>query len=115
MNKDFELFQSEFKKWQYKFGLTGYRVYFKHEPLDSGFARISVKQNDMVATLSLNSRILKKHEPFKDVKCSAKHEALHLLLMKMECCASARYVSEREIYEASEELVTKLEGLINDN
>ena len=28
---DFELFQKEFKKWQRKFGLTGYKVYFMRQ------------------------------------------------------------------------------------
>jgi len=110
---EFEEFQDEFTKWQKLFGLTGYKVYFKHESISS-FANITVNQTDMVATVRLNSRCPKKDKEHRDVKQSAKHEAIHLLLFKLEHCAYSRYVCEEEIYEATEELVFKLEGLIKD-
>lgn len=112
MNKDFELFQAEFKRWQKLFGLTGYRVYFKCEPLDDSFANISISQGHMVATVTLNSKIPAKDRPFEDVGQSAKHEALHLLIGRLDQDGRYRYSSEGEIYEAAEELVFKLENLI---
>jgi len=115
MNKDFELFQKEFKKWQVKFGLTGYSVYFRYEELDGSFASIDVKQEAMVATVRLNSKPDDDVKQFKDIKRSAKHEALHLLINKLEARGRERYVSPPEIYEASEELVVKLEELIDGN
>jgi len=111
---DFKIFQAEFKKWQYRFGLTGYKVYFKYEPVEISFASIVVEQTDMVATVRLNSELPDKDKPHKDVKRSAKHEALHLLLNKLENMARCRYVQPEEIYEATEELVFKLEDLIAD-
>jgi len=111
MNKDFELFKSEFKKWQVKFGLTGYKAYFKHEPIDGAFANIEVNQERMIATVTLNSD-LAENKSFKDIKRTAKHEALHLLIHRLESRGRERYVSPPEIYEASEELVFKLEDLI---
>lgn len=112
MNKDFELFQSEFKKWQQLFGLTGYKVYFKYEPLDKSFADISINQGSMVATVSVNSELSDKDKPYKDIKRSAKHEALHLLVARLEHNGKYRYTSENEIYESAEELVFRLESLI---
>jgi len=112
MNKDFELFQKEFKKWQKLFGLTGHKVYFKYEPLDGRFAEIAITSGVMVATVRLNSNLPDKDKPFKDIKRDAKHEAIHLLLGRLEGNARYRYSSEAEIDEASEELVNKLEGLI---
>jgi len=109
---DFELFQKEFKKWQHKFGLTGYKIYFKYEPLDSAFADIIGNIRDMVVTVRLNSKLPKKDHPFKDIERSAKHEALHLLLYRLEQNAHYRYSSSEEIYEAIEELVFKLEELV---
>lgn len=67
----------------------------------------------MVATVRLNSKLPKKDKAFKDIKTSAKHEALHLLVMRLDHRARCRYLGEEEIYEAVEELVTKLEGLID--
>ncbi len=112
--KDFELFQKEFKKWQYRFGLTGYQVYFKYEPLDDSFADISLNQNERVVTIRLNSTLPDKDKPYKDVARSAKHEAIHLLLGELEYKAKSRYVSPEEIYEVIEELVFKLEELITN-
>ena len=110
--QDFELFQSEFKGWQNRFGLTGYKVYFKYEPLDSSFADIKINQGEMVVTARLNSELPYKDKPHKDIKRSAKHEALHLLVGRLEQNGRYRYCSENEIYEAVEELVFKLEELI---
>ena len=111
---DFELFQQEFNKWQHHLGLTGYKVYFKHEPIESSFANIHINQGGMVATVTLNSKLPDKDIPFKDVKRSAKHEALHLLVGRLEHNGRYRYSSENEIYEAVEELVFKLEELISE-
>lgn len=111
-NKDFELFQKEFKKWQKLFGLIGYQVYFKYEPLDGSFACINVKQGDSVATVRLNSVVSNDDKPYRDVRKSAKHEAIHLLIGRLEMNGRYRYTSETELYEAAEELVVRLEGLI---
>lgn len=113
-NKDFELFKSYFLKYQKEFGLTGYKVYFKYEPIDDGFADITANQERMVATVKLNRELEDKNKPFKDVKRSAKHEAIHLLLHRLVDRACCRYVQEDEIYETTEELVFKLENLIKD-
>ncbi|MCJ7828629.1 MAG: hypothetical protein MUP81_02680 [Dehalococcoidia bacterium] len=111
MNKDFALFQSEFKKWQKVFGLSGYRAYFKYEPLDK-FASIVINQSDMVVTVKLNSKISDEDKPHQDIKRSAKHEAIHLLVARLEMNGHFRYATEHEICEAAEELVFKLESLI---
>jgi hypothetical protein len=112
MNKDFALFQSEFKKWQKLFGLNGYRVYFKHEPIEEHFAEIEVDQGNMAALVRLNSNLPDKDKPYKDIKQSAKHEAIHLLVSRLEKNGRCRYISSGEMYEATEELVFRLENLI---
>jgi len=112
MNKDFALFQKEFKRWQKLFGLTGYKVYFKYEPEEGYFASLSVNQGNMVATATLNSELPDKDKPFKDIKRTAKHEAIHLLVSRLEKDGRYRFTSEDEIYEATEELVFRLEDLI---
>ena len=66
----------------------------------------------MVATVRLNSKLPNKDKPFKDIKGSAKHEALHLLVGRLEQNGRYRFTSENEIYESVEELVFKLESLI---
>jgi len=112
MNKDFALFQSEFKKWQKLFGLTGYKVYFKYEPIDGKFADISINQDQMVATVRLNSELSDKDKPYQDIERTARHEAIHLLVARLEMNGRYRHVSSGEIDEASEELVNRLGDLI---
>ncbi len=112
MNKDFAEFQREFKKYQQLMGLTGYKIYFKFEPLDSGYASISIDQTSMVATVRFDSECPATDKPFRDIKMSAKHEAIHLLIGRLETRAKSRYVLDDEIYEATEEIVYKLEKLI---
>ena len=109
---DFELFQREFKKWQRRFGLTGYKVYFKHEQIADCFATLSINQSDMVVTATLNSKLPNKDKPFKHIVNTAKHEALHLLVGRLEQNGYYRHSSKAEIFEAVEELVVKLEDLI---
>jgi hypothetical protein len=111
---DFELFQTEFKKWQRRFGLNGYKVYFKYETIDGSFANITISQGEMVATVRLNSELPEKDKPHKDIKRSAKHEALHLLVGRLEQNGRYRYSTENEIYESTEELIFRLEELIPD-
>jgi len=110
MNKDFAEFQKWFKYFQKKFGLTGYKVYFKYEEVDGGYADITADQENMVVTVRLSSL------PCKDrpIKQSAKHEAIHLLLHRLEDCAVDRFTTSKDIYSAAEEIVFKLEDLITD-
>jgi len=113
MNKDFSDFQKYFKEYQKEFGLNGYEVYFKYEPLEKNFAEIRFGERTQVAIVVLNSNLPDKDKPFKDIKQDAKHEAIHLLLYRLESSAKWRYASEAEMDEAVEELVIKLEDLIN--
>ncbi len=112
--KDFEQFKKWFTEYQNRFGLTGYQVYFKYEPLQDAFAEIEVHQEGMVATVSLNSKLPDQDKPFQNVKASAQHEAIHLITARMRDLAKRRYVSPDEIYEADEELVRRIAKLISD-
>jgi len=112
--EDFKLFQKCFREYQQRFGLTGYKTYFKYRRLENNFAQVTVQQNSMVATVTLNSKLSNSSRPFKDIRRTAKHEAIHLLLSRLEHRASSRYTAEEEVYEAVEEIVFKLEGLIKD-
>ncbi len=106
---DFTIFKKEFKKWQIKFGLTGYTVYFKYEPIDA-YANITVNQKGMVATVRLDSS--GEELEHRNVAKHAKHEAIHLLLWRLEDRASSRFILDSELCETVEDLVGRLEGLI---
>ena len=113
--EDFDLFQKTFVAYQVKFGLTGYKVYLEHGPLEDGdFGAIVVNQEDMTATVRLSSNLSKKSKMVKDPARTAKHEAVHLLIGRLVELCKERFVSPSEIHEASEELAIKLEVLIPD-
>lgn len=109
---EFEVFQSTFIKYQNLLGLTGYKVYFKYEVLDSCFANIMINQEDMVVTVVLNKRVMAKDKLHRNIQNIAKHEALHLLMGRLDSLAKYRYATSVDIYEANEEIVHKLEELI---
>lgn len=110
--EDFSVFCSEFKKWQGRFGLGDYDIAFKHEEVKDEFANITMDQGGMVATVRLNNEVPGDFADFVDVQRSAKHEAIHLLLFRLEERAVARFCTRDEISEIVEGLVHKLEGLI---
>jgi len=109
VNKNFELFKAEFAKYQQIFGLQGYKVYFEHTSLDDCFADITTNQREMVTTVRFDPA-KRTHTVYPEK--TAKHEALHLLTNRLADLAANRYTTEREVYEAWEELVRKLECLI---
>ena len=69
----------------------------------------------MVATVRLNSKISAKDKPSFNVKRSAKHEAVHLLIGKLVDLTYNRFINKEQIYEAVEDIVTKLERFIVDD
>ena len=110
---DFEQFQQYFKEYQEQFGLNEYKVYFLEEVLKNAFATINVDQQSMVATVRWNKRLAPKDRPFKDIRRTAQHEALHLLIWRMENIATCRYLTDSEVFEASESLVHRLQDILN--
>ena len=113
MNKDLVAFQKYFKDYQNKFGLNGYKIFYEYEPLIDCYAEIVRGNGNMAVTVRLNSLSTKEDLKERSLKDSAKHEALHLLLWKLERQARERYVSEHELDLTSEELVITLEELID--
>ncbi len=112
MKNDFQDFKKHFKYYQEKFGLNGYKIYFKNESLDGTFASIFAVPKDAVATVKFNKSLSKEERPFACAQRSAKHEAIHLLLARFSDLAESRCVSRDELSAAEEELTTKLGGLI---
>jgi hypothetical protein len=111
--KEFTSFKRWFKYYQDKFGLNGYNVYFVYEDdADCNYAYIITKHDKGVATVFLNSSLDKKHKYTGYIRETAKHEALHLLLGRLSWWAKERYATDDAIDMACEELVVKLEKLL---
>ena len=111
---DFSDYKKYFKEYQKRFGLNGWNIFFKHEPLDNAFADIDIGLSEMSAVTRLNSKLPTEDKPFNNIRTNAKHEALHLLIGRLSQNARYRYATKEEIAETIEELVNKLVGLIKD-
>jgi hypothetical protein len=114
-DKHFEIFKTEARFWINKFHLNNWKVYFNFEKLDvDAFALCSSDMLGKVATLSLNidHSSLGLEDLITAVKAHAKHEVLHLLISRVTSCGKYRFVSQDMYEEAGEELVRKLENII---
>ncbi|KKL17231.1 hypothetical protein LCGC14_2487610 [marine sediment metagenome] len=110
--RDLEVFKREFTKYQELFGLTGITVHFKFESVDGAYACLNLKYRDMVAEVILNSDPVNWSTRRGGIRGAARHEAIHLLLMRLEGEAMYRHATENSIYEAVEETVHRLENVI---
>ena len=108
--QDLREFQKEFMKYVELFGLKGYSVLFGLEEIDGGHAEIRVNIRDRVATVVLSTAKHEKH--FQTMRDCAKHEALHLLIARLEDLAKRRYVTPGDISEECEGIVEILEKSI---
>lgn len=103
---DFEKFCKTALKYQQKFGLIEYEIYFVHGSDHQGECNVDIMGKN--ATLYLGTEI----NVARSVESIAKHEVLHLLLARFESLARHRFVNEDDIAEENEALVRKLEKLI---
>jgi hypothetical protein len=101
-------FKHEFIKYQKLFGLTGWDVKFTIKEMATSLAQICYVSNDCMAEVSLNSSF----PVGSNIKKTAKHEAMHLLLARYDYLASARYINPEELTQANEEVTVKLIDII---
>ena len=103
-----EKFKREFLKYQKLLGLTGWDVKFSSKEFPNSLAQIHYVANDCVAEVFLNTTL-----PYgTNIKQTAKHEAIHLLLARYDFIASARYIGADELTQANEEITVKLTDII---
>ena len=110
--QDFEKFTNEVNYWVKTLGINGWKYYFKHQKLTDARASCSIDLTARVATFFLNKNFSDKFTDV-DICSSAKHEALHLLVGRLDCVARHRYINESETNEAVEELIRSLEKIID--
>lgn len=109
----FERFKKAFVEWQYKLGLTQYRIDFFHEYLEKSYSEIYVNEEEKTVRVSLtkklNSDSVKSDEgPEKH----AQHEALHLLLHRLLWLGQSRYIERTDLHEEWETLVRRLQKVL---
>jgi len=100
-------FIKEFKHWQYLLQLDGYQVYFNLKNLDGQYARITVEEENKIARVDVDRKDI-----LKMPANTAKHEACHLFIGKLNHLAHCRFVADGEINQEWEKLSNILEKLL---
>ena len=111
-DKHFKIFVGECGRWIDKLKIDNWKVYYRWQESKENRATISTKLGGYVATIFLSKKWCGEKVTEDEVKESAKHEVIHLLLARMSTNGGSRFVSQYEVDESEEELVQKLEKLL---
>ncbi len=114
--KHFKIFKDECLRLQKEWGLTGWRIYFKHHKpeIRDAFATIRCNLENKVASIFLTKEWATEHRPLNEdeLKKTAKHEMIHLVLDRLYILGINRFSREIEMKEANEEIVNILMKVI---
>jgi len=108
----YRIFRQEFRLWAERFGLKSYRIYFRQEAIEGGFASIEVNEAGKYAVVCLCREVSDEDAKIFDPALHALHEAIHLLLHRLFWLGSRRYVGPDDLYEEWERVVRTLEKLL---
>jgi hypothetical protein len=113
--KQFELFKAEALKWIKIFEMSDFNIYFVHEKLDYAYANILTDYMGCSATIRFSTDWDDSARKISDeeIKQTAKHECIHLLLGNLANLGESRFITKDEFRKAEESLVRKLEKIIN--
>jgi hypothetical protein len=110
---DFDKFTKAFLSWIDRFGLKGYQIIFHHKKLDHSYAEIKVDHEGKLAEVYFCTEWDdEESDAYKGPNGSAKHEAIHLLLSRLEYIARSRFIMVDDIREETESLVRILEKVL---
>ena len=108
----YEEFKKEFMRWIDRLGLHDWKIFFYHEKLDDVFAKIIYDNMNSAAAVKFNSEVDEEDANFMQPKISAKHEAMHLLLARLNYLAGARYICSEDINTEEERIVNILTKVV---
>lgn len=112
--KEFETFKREFRRWQKRLGLTDWKVYFSHEPLEEAYAQVTSSMLGATATVTLTTEVEDHAADGFDAAASARHEALELLVAPLEALAISRHVASGSVEIEKHRVVRRLENLLEE-
>lgn len=108
---DFELFCKECYDWVKYFNLEEYEIVFKHTKIDGAYADTCTDAQSHQALIRLN--VVWPESPTElTIRQTAFHEVIELLLGRLRCFSSSRFVLEREIDEAVHGVIMRLQNTV---
>ena len=111
--KEFAAFKVECKRWQVLFGLQDWRLCYSFEHVEDGLAGINCDFEGRIASVFLNPFQERCTKREVDVRRSARHEMLHLLLAELQYLNGRRLVSDNTWQAAEHGVIRRLESFLN--
>ena len=106
------LFKKECNDWLVKFNLSSWEVFYWENEVDDKYkATCDRDSKKCILEFSISTKWIKEATS-EDIKHTAKHEAIHALVSEVMCKAFDRFGRERDMLEAEERLVIKLNKLL---
>ncbi len=106
--KEYEDFKKECLRIQKEWGLGGWEIMFDHYKSNKAYAYVNTDNKNHKAMITFTGT----KDDWTDMKKTAKHEMLHIVLARLTGLAEERYTRLDEIIEAEEEVVQILLKLL---
>ena len=113
--KDFKLFESECRKWIKKMSLGDWDVDFFHSDREGALASTRANWSGKSAAITFNTEWDEEYYNNKQIKITALHEALELLLMELRVLASSRYLAEPDIDHATHTVIQRMVNMLKED
>ena len=107
----FERFKTEFLRWRDLLGLTQYRIVFHHIKMEDHYAGLKINEKGKLAEVSLCT-VINNLAVDDGPEAHAKHEAIHLLIHRLGWLGGCRYITDDDLEEECEAVVTRLEKVL---
>ena len=115
--KHFETFKKECEYWIKRFQLNGWKVEYVHAKLeDEVLGTLESNLDGYVALITFTTNIFDNGSDTtleENIRETAKHEVIHLLLSRLSLMGKTRFTESKGYISAEEELVRKLEKIID--
>lgn len=112
--KHFLIFKKEVLKFIDRFELNNWEICFGLTTKTDILSSLAIRLSGYIATFFLcenwDNRVMPLTE--ENVRKTAKHEVIHLLLARLAVNGAERFITPDQLTEAEEEVVRKLESII---
>ena len=109
---NFDYFEKRVNFWLREFGQLDWSVHFSHYDLEDYAAQVRYSFSERGATFTM-SKFIRAKITKKYIDYLALHEVVHLLSAHLEHLAGNRFISDREIEIAKEELTCIITSVVS--
>ncbi len=110
--KQFEEFKTEVLRLQPILGLQDWDICFHHTKKEGVYASTSYNREAAISTILFNTDLTDFEYKNLNIKRSALHECLHLVIADLYCMVESRNFDRFILNQAEEKLIRKLEKFI---